>query len=159
VSADLMFERELDNAPYIGMVAVTTYPLIEGLDLQPDNTKTSSQPPIKASSHLSFADETQEGEYHAALATLNELLDNPLPVFTKQLATTKLRPLWMTVVGTGGYWPVRILDRGGDTPTPTTLTGADLLGAWFVLLILTSGIAALQTGVLLTASPFAPRFR
>ena len=45
ISADLMFERELDNAPYIGMVAVTTYPLIKGLQLLPHNRKTSSEPP------------------------------------------------------------------------------------------------------------------
>src|SRR5262249_2822280 len=66
VSADLMFERQLDNAPYIGMLAVTTYPLIEGLHVQPDNTKPLS--------HLPFADETEHGEYLAAFATLDELL-------------------------------------------------------------------------------------
>ena len=150
VSSDLLFERELDDAPYIGMVAVTTFPLIEGLRTQPENDTTPQRQP--------FADEYEEGEYHAALATLNELLGTPLQPFEQQLAGTGAKPLWMTVVGAGGYWPIRILEPEA-TPPQSALTRDDLLGAWIVLLILTSGVAALQAVVLLTASPFAARFR
>jgi hypothetical protein len=141
LSADLMFERELDNSPYIGMVALTTYPLIEGLHHQSTGTK--------ALSHQPFADANEEGDYHAARTTFNELLGKT-PEPTE-------KPLWMTVVGTGGYWPIRMLDRGDQQPV--TLARDDLSGAWVALSVLISAIAALQIGVLLTASPFAPRFR
>lgn len=149
VSSDLLFERELDNTPYIGMVVLTTFPLIEGIPTEP-GTKTSP--------HLPFADEYEEGEYHAALATFKELLGEELPLFTQQLADDGPKPLWMTVVGAGGYWPVRILEPGA-APPESSLQAHDLAGAWIVMLILASGIAALQVIVLLTASPFAPRFR
>jgi hypothetical protein len=164
LSGDLLFERDLDNSSYIGMVAMTTYPLIEGLPPQLDDA-TSSQPPSSSlsqppaqSSHLPFADGYERGQYHAALATFSELLGKPLPASTDLLATPGEKPLWMTVVGTGGYWPVRILHRVGDTSTPS-LGATDLSGAWAALVLLVSGIAAFQTGVLLTASPLAPRFR
>jgi hypothetical protein len=161
LSADLIFERDLDNAPYIGMVAVTTYPLIEGMPPRLDDATAPappSQPPSQRSSHLPFADGYEQGQYQAALATFNELLGKTLPPFTELLATSESKPLWMTVVGTGGYWPVRVLDRVGDRSTPP-LGAEDLSGGWAALLLLVSGIAAFQIAVLLTASPFAPRFR
>jgi hypothetical protein len=171
LNADLMFERELDNSPYIGMVALTTYPLIEGLhsleglDSQSNDSKSNDSqsndtqaPQAQSPWHPPFADAYEEGEYHAALATFKELLGKSLPAPTDRLATHREKPLWMTVVGTGGYWPIRLLDNAGYQPR-VTLARDDLSGAWVALLVLISAIAALQIGVLLTASPFASRFR
>lgn len=166
ISADLLFERELDNAPYVGMLAVTTYPLMNrNLDW------TTHQAPGIAP-QLPFADEYEHGEYNATLQVLRDILPAK-PVGTMEMnqlrppardpakadpAADAPLPLWMTVVGTGGYWPIRLLD-GKAGADPLRLKIDDLSGAWQVVLLLTCGLAVLHVIVLLTATPFAARFR
>jgi hypothetical protein len=160
VSADLMFERELDNAPYVGMLSITTYPLIHRSLAWTDGDNAGKL-------HLPFADEYSQGEYNATLQTLKELEPN----LTHELSQTRPPdphgqenglpsrfPLWMTVVGPGGYWPVRLLD-GGWNGVELSLKAGDLSGAWRVLLLLICGLAVLHSAVLLTAQPLASRFR
>ena len=162
VSADLLFERELDNVPYVGMLSITTYPLILR---NAGWTKGAGSIP---SSVLPFADEYSVGQYNATLQTMKELLPDAETPSLRQVWPPRRSatpgelppglPLWMTVVGSGGYWPVRLLDGRQFVDTPQLETG-DLSGAWQVLLVLTGGLAILHIGVLLIASPFAVRFR
>ncbi len=164
VSADLLFERELDNTPYVGMLALTTYPLV-------NRSLDSSSATADGEPQLPFADEAERGEYEAARQTLKEM-NSQLSAEVKA-PEVKAPALWMMVVGTGGYWPVRRLDLGPvDPPTaitatepastpslPPQLNDEDLAGAWQVLVIIVCGVAAIHIGVLLTASPFGSRFR
>jgi hypothetical protein len=160
ISADQLFEREIDNVPYVGMLAITTYPLFQR---NSDWTMAPSEP------RFPFADEYEQGGYNATLQAMNELLrPNPERALNQFLppgvssasdqSTIESPPLWMTVVGAEGYWPVELLSRRADVTRPS-LTGADFSGAWQVLVVLISGLAALHIGVLLTASPFSTRFR
>jgi hypothetical protein len=156
ISADQLFEREIDNVPYVGMLAITTYPLFLR---NSDWTMSSGEP------RLPFADEYEQGGYNAMLQTMNELLQRRPEVALNQFlppgrpaTSVEAPPLWMTVVGADGYWPVELLSQRAE-PRPLLLTGADFSGAWQVLVMLISGLAALHVGVLLTASPFSTRFR
>lgn len=166
ISADLLFERELDNVPYVGMLAVTTYPLMNR------NLEWTTHKAPGIAPQLPFADEYEHGEYNATLQVLRDILPaktagtmemNQLRPPAANLAKADPAadaplPLWMTVVGTGGYWPIRLLD-GKAGADPLKLKIDDLSGAWQVVLLLTCGLAVLQVVVLLTATPFAVRFR
>ena len=160
ISADQLFEREIDNVPYVGMLAITTYPLFQR---NSDWTMGPSEP------RFPFADEYEQGGYNATLQTMNELLQvnrrkalnqflPPGGSSASNQSTVEPPPLWLTVVGGDGYWPVELLSRRADVQSPP-LEGADFSGAWQVLVVLISGLAALHIGVLLTASPFSTRFR
>ena len=160
ISADQLFEREMDNVPYVGMLAITTYPLFQR---NSDWTMSLVEP------RLPFADEYEQGGYNATLQTMNDLLrPGPQKALNQFLppggssasnqSTIESPPLWLTVVGAEGYWPVELLSRRADAQ-PLSLTGADFSGAWQVLVVLISGLTALHIGVLLTASPFSTRFR
>jgi hypothetical protein len=159
VSADLMFEREFDNVPYVGMLSITTYPLIHRSLAWTDGDNAPTL-------HLPFADEYSQGEYNATLQTLSELEQLTLPLsqtrppgpHAQEKGLPSTFPLWMTVVGPGGYWPVRLLD-GDANGVELSLKASDLSGAWRVLLLLICGLAALHSVVLLTAQPLATRFR
>ncbi|HKW02589.1 MAG TPA: hypothetical protein VJN96_22375 [Vicinamibacterales bacterium] len=166
ISADLLFERELDNVPYVGMLAVTTYPLMNR------NLEWTTHQAPGIAPQLPFADEYEHGGYNAMLQVLRDILPattssavemNQMRAPTGNQAKADPAagmplPLWMTVVGTGGYWPVRLLD-GNAGADQLRLKIDDLSGAWQVVLLLTCGLAVLHVIVLLTAKPFAVRFR
>jgi hypothetical protein len=118
LSADLLFERDFDNTPYIGTLTLTTYPLIfRNLDWlqERENSEALHSPWLR----LPFANEAQEGEYNATLLAISRLLpasspgakeapdfrDIPKP-FEPGLSPL---PLWLTAVGYGGHWPVSLL--------------------------------------------------
>lgn len=125
LNADLLFERDLDNAAYIGTLTLTTYPLIltnhEWTSLQP-------QPPQDANPvtlpRLPFADQYEEGQYNAGLLAMERLMPEREPLdpyeFRKPFEASPnsfdpectLLPLWLTVVGNGGYWPIEIVLPG-----------------------------------------------
>jgi hypothetical protein len=160
---DLLFERQFDNAPYIGMIALTTYPLIDR-ELNPAEFSWR-----EARLHLPFADEYEQAEYQATLQTIKEMVPENPALSSQPSAmentpaadaiSTSARPLWMMVVGDGGYWPVRLLEGAPPGTPKLALSPTDFTGSWQLLLVLVSMAAALQITVLLVASPFAPRFR
>jgi hypothetical protein len=126
LNADLLFERDLDNAAYIGTLTLTTYPLI------PTNHEWTSLPPSKDGQaaqdanpailpRLPFADQYEEGQYNAGLLAMEGLMPELPPLdpyeFRKPFEAgpksfdpeCTLLPLWLTVVGNGGYWPIEIV--------------------------------------------------
>jgi hypothetical protein len=138
LNADLLFERELDNGPYIGTLTLTTYPLI------PRNLEWV-QGGMSSVRILPLVEQHQEGEYNAALlaiwcssftpgAEYPELLEDQFP-FQARVQTRALPvrygsdlPVWLTAVGYGGYWPVGVLgSKGGVKPE---LRDEDFSSGW-----------------------------
>jgi hypothetical protein len=161
LNADLLFERDLDNTPYIGTLTLTTYPLVPAnLDWMPDGQETNGQtketkrrqmPP-----KLPLVDQYQEGVYNAALLAIWCSLSNairggaarqdpPAPPDPVEVEypfqarpqfdpKTPQLPLWLTAIGYGGYWPVRLLrseshgsDDDGSKPQ---MRDADFSSGW-----------------------------
>jgi hypothetical protein len=170
LNSDLLFERNQDNVPYIGTLSVTTYPLI---GRNRDRFKPS--PPRRP-----FADQYEEGQYNAAIAAMQNVVpdDEPLGHFTEladpltpgsadNVIPDRL-PLWMTAVGTGGYWPVQIIlpkhanpspDPKSVAVNPTVFDERDFSPAWSTVSILLIALSFIQIIVLASASPLSARFR
>lgn len=156
LNADLLFERDFDNTPFIGTLTLTTYPLIlRNLDWLQEGQSSSGgqQLPWR---RLPFVDQYQEGEYNAALYAMAP----PRPPSCSETTATTLRevyypfeasyiayvpgksqpPLWLTAVGYGGHWPVMLLRpklNGGNQDSTLTadprLTGEDISAAWLAV--------------------------
>jgi len=165
LNSDLLFERNSENAPYIGTLALTTYPMV-GRNLL--WTGAGRDLP-----RLPFGDGYEQGQFNAALYLLKGLVPqeiraelyeirepfagldpgNPLP---PQL------PLWITVVGTSGFWPVQVIqgsETAGDAvhDSQSQLYSSDYSPAWKAITMILSAIAFLQVLVLLTAAPVLSR--
>jgi hypothetical protein len=157
-NSDLLFEREIDNAPFIGTLAITTYPLV------PRNLDWTLGNPGTWLGRLPFADHYEEGGYNASLATLKEMLCGEERDLYEAAAPfhhegDKL-PLWLTVVGTGGYWPVQLLHPSSSgTAQKPELNKQDFSPAWKAMLTLLCGFGVLHMMLLLSASPLGMRFR
>jgi hypothetical protein len=185
--SDLLFERDLDNAPYIGTLTVSTYPLVSSnLDW------INHQQPLP---RRPFADPYEEGEYNASLLVMQAVvpLGNPLPLIEVDQpfgvapayfdAQSRILPVWITVVGTGGYWPVQIIPpqpkpiRGGaltaagtastadaaKSPAPASkthpsLASQDFPPSWRTLALLLTGLALLLCWILWTVRPLKSLF-
>ena len=102
-SSDLLFARAGDNAPYLGTLAATAYPLVD-------------LPPSIAPRRLhNFASTWSESFYNAVSYTLWPGTDPKLLSLSGYGSTAQpaLEPpaLWMTTVGRDGYYPLSILKR------------------------------------------------
>ena len=107
-ASDLLFARFGDNAPYLGTIATTAYPLV---DLTPSNSARGLH---------DFASTWTEQFYNAVSYTLwsgesvqsLSLSSYDRPVLSPDSAEAWLRPppLWMTVVGRDGYYPLSVVD-------------------------------------------------
>src|SRR5213078_490876 len=72
-------------------------------------------------------------------------------------------PLWLTAVGTGGYWPIQLFpgdqrlsqdkDKNSSPALAPTLKADDFSPAWKAVMTLLCIFAFLQATTLLTASP------
>ncbi len=123
---DLLMEREIDNVPFVGTTTVTPYPLISLTD-------TTDFP---------FSD--SEAYYNAASFTIwqsdpktTSLLSSPLPVkgyfpvvLTNNRRSDLTQPrLWVTAIGTDGYYPLGILSpcaSGLDHMAPAVGPNGDI---------------------------------
>lgn len=183
INSDLLFERDLDNVPYIGTVALSTYPLVtRNLDW---STRRLDQ------QRLPFADQYEEGQYNAAVLTMQEMLAGPdsivsstpdrlihpvpyeLPPLTENSRERDLDlkfdpareqkltpPLWLSVVGTGGYWPIKILyQEKGATPASYALAQQDFSPGWRSAIALFIVMAFFALVVLFRASPVSHLLR
>src|SRR5579871_4910806 len=160
-NSDLLFEREIDNAPYLGMLAVAPYPLFDRyFDWLPHHEGERRL-------RLPFADHFQEGQYNATIAALEKALtvgeaeEKQLGNHGNRLPAIEPPALWLTAAGTGGHWPIRLLWQDPSKPALTqhlTLDDQDFSNGWKVLETLLCGIALLHIWIVLTASP-ASRFR
>lgn len=157
IGADLLFERDLDNASLIGTLAVTTYPLIDR------NLEWSSLPRSTQPDRLPFSDQYEEGEFNATIRLLHNIIPGNLPVaheIARPFGDPSLnRPIWLTVVGTSGYWPVRMLDAKAEAGAAPLLEKKDFSLAWKIITVLLCALAFLHVLVALKVSPVAPRLR
>ena len=160
LNPDLLFERDSDNAPYIGTLALGTYPMV-GRNLS--WTGGGERLP-----RLPFADQYEESIYNASLLLIKNIVPNwsgasPYEVqapFSSQSENLEQLPVWLTVVGTGGFWPVQVIppvDSKSPAPDPRQMMHSDFSGAWKAVIIALSAVAFLQIMVLLSASPLSPR--
>lgn len=177
INSDLLFERDLDNVPYIGTVALSTYSLVTR-NLDWSTHRLDQQ-------RLPFADQYEEGQYNAAVLSMQEMLAGPdsivsstpdrlinpvpyeLPPLTENSRERDLDlkfdsgreqkitpPLWLSVVGTGGYWPIKILyQERGATPASYALAQQDFSPGWRSAIALFVVMAFFALAVLFKASP------
>ena len=120
---DLLFVRAAADSPLTGMLSVSTYPLFLANQkwVAPDSDSSGS-------SILSFPNQVSEATYNATVAALSppdeskpSVLTGPLveyvPPICSGAGTCDHAPIWVTVLGRGGYWPVSLI------PTTTRDTG------------------------------------
>jgi len=161
-NSDLLFERDLENAPYIGMLSVSTYPLI-GRNLNWTNSQKLPQ--------LPFPDQYEEGQYNAAVLAMREaipskggtLMEVSTPFGAADFnSKPTILPIWLTIVGTGGYWPIQIIRQPVTSDTSDKLPSMqnhDFSSAWYVVTLLLVMVGFLQSWLLITVKPDAMRFR
>lgn len=165
LNSDLLFERDSENAPYIGTLALATYPMI-GRNLRWAGAGQGLP-------RLPFGDGYEEGQFNAALYLLKGLVPQEITAvpyevtgsFAEPNSSTGLQPilpLWVTVVGTSGFWPVQVLP-GRETAgnilhdSQWRLEPSDYSPAWKAVTIVLSAIAFLEVLVLLIATPVTSR--
>jgi hypothetical protein len=108
--ADLLFEREIDDVPFIGAVTTGPYHLM-GL----------SNPSLPGNGGRAFSDWGTEAYYNAASFILwnrnpDGAHDTLLPIAGFQNVLRDGRkhvvpPVWMTVVGSDGYYPLGVFEE------------------------------------------------
>ncbi|HEY6352766.1 MAG TPA: hypothetical protein VI636_25505 [Candidatus Angelobacter sp.] len=189
LNSDLLFERDPDNAVYIGTLALTTYPLIAS-NLEWTNVQSEGKAWPGGGglfpSRLPFADQYEEGQYNATLLVLKQLMSKVPGVnlyeFREPFQSSPVQfdpectvlPLWLTAVGNGGYWPIRIMPRpdpaannagckaehasAGPSP-PVEMKDVDFSPAWKAILTMLCALSFLHIALLITASPLRSRFR
>lgn len=158
IGSDLLFERELDNASFIGTLSVSTYPLI---------SRNVDWMRASGFDRLPFSDQYEEGQYNATIHLLHRIIPGHSlkpyemlrPFAAPSSGAAARLPVWLTVVGTGGYWPVKMLDSEKEPQPPPVLAPKDFSLGWTILEFLLCVLALVHAGVLLTASPVSPRLR
>jgi hypothetical protein len=144
------------------MLSVSTYPLI-GRNLNWTNSQKLPQ--------LPFPDQYEEGQYNAAVLAMRAALPSQVgtlmevgkPFSAADFNSRPSRlPIWLTIVGTGGYWPVQIIRQpvtDNTTETPPSMQNHDFSSAWYVVTLVLTIAGILQSWLLITVKPDAMRFR
>jgi hypothetical protein len=137
IDADLLFVRETESEPLFGMLAITNYPLFS----RNQHWTEAQFKPDHMPRRVQFASRYAEGIYNAcrrlllphreAAATVTSpdpdgeggqpeaFLEYERPSDPSRVAP----PLWLTVVGRDGYWPVALLDEApGIKADQSTIT-------------------------------------
>ena len=165
LNSDLLFERDSENAPYIGTLALATYPMI-GRNLRWAGAGQGLP-------RLPFGDGYEESQFNAALYLLKGVLPQDIAAVPYEVTASfagpdsstglpSTLPLWVTVVGTSGFWPVQVL-RGTETAgnavhdSEWRLEASDYSPAWKTVTIVLSATAFLEVLVLLIATPVLSR--
>jgi hypothetical protein len=116
IQSDLLMARATEEIPLEGALAVTTYPLI-GRNQYWTSARTNSR------RHRNLlASAPTESTYNATLVLLHDITgasDSPLDYSSPLHPGTTQPPLWLTVIGHNGYWPLALLDEkeGEDNPS------------------------------------------
>ncbi len=136
LDSDLLFARAELNVALEGILNVTTYPLFVR-----NQHWTETELKGKLPRRTAFPNRYSEGEYNAARKQLYEmkaigdaqrtsetLLDYRSPVFRG--GGDNRPPLWLTVLGRDGFWPVALLDdafiKGEKAPVSSLLPGTPM---------------------------------
>jgi hypothetical protein len=128
IESDLLYTHA-DYAPYLsGTLIACTYPLFT----QNQHWTGSLQ------RELLFPADTAEGVYNAAILLLNRLhpTSEPRPLldysypFAKRARLGGRPPLWLTMAGESGLWPVQAirLDQSGDSEVLAGIEGSTQTG-------------------------------
>jgi hypothetical protein len=104
-AGDLLFARDIDNAPYVGSITVTPY-VLTSLRFTSDQQRL-------------YSDAQAESIYNAASYTFWNHKNDDLPTLAGYQRFSVDRkvpveffqaPLWATVIGSDGYYPLGILE-------------------------------------------------
>ena len=98
-STDLLYLHPDANVDLRGAHVVTSYPLFSA-----NQEWTAAAGPT---ARLLFPTHTTQGVYNAALALLG--LEASMQEYGYPLDSSKAPPLWLSIVGTDGLWPVALL--------------------------------------------------
>jgi hypothetical protein len=146
-NGDLLFEHDIDNTPYIGVLSLNTYPQF--------GRYWEWAAPTSQRPYLPISDQIEDGQYQATQKIIREMFDRQ-----PEAQPDSPRPLWLTAVGNGGYWPVeRLLQPGTQQTFSPRLRAADFNSSWKALFALLCALAGIQIFILLRASPTWPAFR
>lgn len=151
--ADLLFEREIDDEAYIGSLAITPYPL----------TWLRTFP---------FPDSYAQEYYNAASYTFWDGNPNNTPKlegmkdFPGETSSTHMPPLWLTAVGSDGYYPLGMLDSeiSSGLPEPELLKPVEVTPppkvqpalAWYFLCLFVSILCLLHATLMCVADYWSP---
>ncbi len=109
--ADMLFTRAAARLAIEGVLTVTTYPMITRNQLW-----SVGRPETAISQRSPVASRYELGVFNATRALLLEQegkeRDLLLEHFHADGEHNSTPPLWLTVLGTNGYWPVAFLDKG-----------------------------------------------
>jgi hypothetical protein len=161
-SANLLFAHTDATSELSGMLVFSTYPLFNELQPWTDSNDVENQLRIQ------FPSEDAEGIYHATLAQLGVKACRPP-------CTSRLPDLWLSVVGRGGLWPIKVYAADGeaigtfpDSPRELGAKMAALFPPAFQLAFLFTSVVCLLTclaiisqslfnaGVMQMEGPLAP---
>ena len=115
-----------DMVPYLrGSLVASTYPLQLANQQWAPAPKTKDEDlkvlPRKVPPHVAFPHDNVEGIYNAVLANLSEMMNRRNPPLLdysfpgEPLATKTVPPIWISVVGERGLYPLKVVP--GDTPS------------------------------------------
>ena len=116
IQSDLLMARATEEIPLEGAMAVTTYPLIGR------NQYWSSALADSRRHRNLLASSPTESTYNATLVLLHEITgvsDSPLDYSSPLHPGTTQPPLWLTVIGHNGYWPLALLDEPESADHPS----------------------------------------
>jgi len=111
-AGDLLFEREIDNVPFIGTITLTPYPLIStsssmrnsasmGNSVRRAYPDSNTQAYYNAASYTIWDDDSETDKaMYPAVAGYRNIMEPFLP--------NLFPPLWVTAIGSDGYYPLGI---------------------------------------------------
>lgn len=114
---DLLFERDVDNAPYIGSLSISSYPLTSldfGSQVQWLHSDYQSESVYNAANYI-FWDRSVDKWPHLAGYRQYPVPDPEPPkgYVPPQIEFLQV-PLWISVIGADGYYPLAVLDWCGS---------------------------------------------
>ena len=166
--SDLLIEREIDNVPFVGTLTFTPYPLFGTGSALGGRTQTRAYP-----------DSNSQAYFNAASSTIWDQKPTTVPKlagYQNILETSDLLrpPLWVTAIGSDGYYPLGIAsDQAGDPDTTENIlprVRADQSQSpatlpirpthlWYFLCISVCILCASHSLVLCVANPWSPATR
>ncbi len=114
---DLLFERDVDNEPYIGSLSISSYLLTSldfGAKVQWLHSDYQSEAIYNATAYIFWeTSQDKSGSEPLALAGYRSypVPDPKRPLEKNSLQTEFLQiPLWISTIGADGYYPLAVLD-------------------------------------------------
>jgi hypothetical protein len=180
LDADMLFVRAAADSPLDGMLSATTYPLFlanQRWTKPPPFDKDRPGAPPNYGTIIAFPSRTAEAIYNATVAALVDSFSKHdprrrtvqlveyIPPFSKcahaDQPSCYHAPLWITVLGRGGYWPVAMLEKYRDdgqsnlfswSSRPSMAAGMIFSRpdqAWTFIFVITSGLALLYASLVI----------